>query len=95
MIAVTFVLIYSLFSPFINFYILKKAKATEYHTTKEDLEFTNYDYEKYLCYILQKAKENNKLNNNDPFVIVFDNLDRVEDETVLNTLSLIQLTMSR
>lgn len=88
----TFVLFYSFLPPFINFYILKKAKTTEYHTTKEDLEFTNYDYEKYLCYILQKAKENNRLKENDLFVIVFDNLDRVEDETVLNTLSLIQLT---
>ena len=73
---------------FIDFYILKNAKIDESHTTKEDLEFTNYDYENYLKYILNKAS----LNEEEPFIIVFDNLDRVDDETVLNTLSLIQLT---
>ncbi len=73
---------------FINFYFLKKVDITESHTTKEDLEFTNYDYENYLKYILNKAS----LDEEKPFIIVFDNLDRVDDETVLNTLSLIQLT---
>lgn len=77
---------------FINFYFLKKVDITESHTTKEDLEFTNYDYGKYFFYIMNKAKERGKLNMDRPFVIVFDNLDRVEDEAVLNTLSLIQLT---
>ncbi|WP_457622549.1 P-loop NTPase fold protein [Persephonella sp.] len=71
---------------FIDFYILKNAEIDESHTTKEDLEFTNYDYENYLEYILKKAQINKE------FIIVFDNLDRVDDETVLNTLSLIQLT---
>lgn len=79
-------------SDFINFYFLRKANITESHTTKEDLEFTNYDYEKYLSDIIKIAKEKNKFDTNSPFIIVFDNIDRVEDETVLNTLSLIQLT---
>jgi len=73
---------------FINFYFLKKVEITESHTTKEDLEFTNYDYENYLNYILNKAAINEKK----PLIIVFDNLDRVDDETVINTFSLIQLT---
>lgn len=72
----------------LNFYFLKKVDITESHTTKEDLEFSNYDYENYLKYILNKAS----LNKEEPFIIVFDNLDRVDDATVLNTLSLIQLT---
>ncbi len=78
----------SIINNFINFYFLKKVDIIESHTTKEDLEFTNYDYENYLTYILDKAN----LNEKEPFIIVFDNLDRVDDETVLNTLSLIQLT---
>ncbi|BCD60390.1 MULTISPECIES: P-loop NTPase fold protein [unclassified Nitratiruptor] len=79
---------YYVLTPFINFYFLKKADITESHTTKEDLEFTNYDYENYLKYILEKAQIEEKK----PFIIVFDNLDRVDNDTVLNTLSLIQLT---
>lgn len=90
----TFFLIFFIFllwkqlTNFINFYFLKKVNITESHTTKEDLEFTNYDYENYLKYILGKAN----LEENEPFIIVFDNLDRIDNESVLNTLSLIQLT---
>jgi len=73
---------------FINFYFLKKTNITEFHTTKEDLDFTNYDYENYLNYILDKSKAG----ENGKFIIVFDNLDRVDDDVVLNTLSFIQLT---
>ena len=73
---------------FINFYFLKKTNITESHTTKEDLDFTNYDYENYLNYILDKSKAG----ENGKFIIVFDNLDRVDDDVVLNTLSFIQLT---
>ena len=75
---------------FINFYFLKKTNITESHTTKEDLDFTNYDYENYLNYILDKSKA--KAGENGKFIIVFDNLDRVDDDVVLNTLSFIQLT---
>ena len=86
------ILSYFALKPFVEFYFLKQVDITESHLTKENLEFTNYDYGKYLNYILKKAKEKNKLSKSNPFIIVFDNLDRVDDETVLNTLSMIQLT---
>ena len=89
------VLLRDKFKKFIEYYVLKKYNLTETHATREDLEFTNYDYEIYFERIFQVAK--NKRGNgksvdvSQPFIIVFDNLDRVDDETILNTLSLIQL----
>jgi len=80
---------------FIKFYFFKKIDVTESHTTKEDLEFTTYDYANYFKYIFTKKHEKNNKENNgnneEPFIIIFDNLDRVDDGTVLDTLSLIQL----
>ncbi|WP_051654319.1 P-loop NTPase fold protein [Persephonella sp. KM09-Lau-8] len=71
-------------------YFFKKSNINEVHSVKEDMEFMSHDYKKHFEEIIWKAK--NKLENIEKFIIVFDNLDRVEDETLMNTLSLIQLT---
>ncbi len=92
-VSIVFVLSYFILDSFVSFYFLKTANITELHMTKEDLEFTHYDYEKYLEQILKAAREKKqKFNLEKPLIIVFDNLDRVDDKTILNTLSLIQLT---
>lgn len=77
---------------FVTFYLMKKINLTETYITREDIEFTSYDYENYLKKVLSVAGKK-KLNHMKALIIVFDNLDRVDDETIVNTLSLIQLTI--
>ena len=72
----------------IDYILFKKINYNETLTSSENQDFSNYDYQEYFMIIVKKYLDiKNKL------IIVLDNLDRVNDEIVLNSISLIQTTI--
>ncbi|MHB1646805.1 MAG: hypothetical protein EVG15_08895 [Candidatus Acididesulfobacter diazotrophicus] len=71
---------------------LKKAETEESTSSAENFDFTNYDFQDVFTHILNKYKytEYQKANPDKKLLIVFDNLDRVEDEAIIRCISLIQ-----
>jgi len=72
---------------------MKNVRMTESHLTKENLEFTNYDVNEIFSqlinvYYAEKTAKDEI--NNRKIIIVFDNLDRVDDQTVLKVVAIIQ-----
>lgn len=71
---------------------LKKADTEETTSTSENFDFTNYDFQDVFINILNKYNytKYQKSNLDEKLLIVFDNLDRVEDEAIIRCVSLIQ-----
>jgi len=76
----------------IDYILFKKINYNETLTSSENQDFSNYDYQEYFTTIVKKYLDRDK-GNKDKLIIVLDNLDRVKDETVLNSISLIQTTL--
>ncbi len=54
--------------------------------TSQTMEFTNYEFQRLFKFLISEYFKKESL---DSLIIVFDNLDRVDDETVLKFLSII------
>jgi hypothetical protein len=74
----------------IDYILFKKINYNETLTSSENQDFSNYDYQEYFMTIVKKYLDNK---NKNKLIIVLDNLDRVNDEIVLNSISLIQTTI--
>jgi len=73
-----------------DYILFKKINYNETLTSSENEDFSNYDYQDYFTKIVEKYLTDN---NKKKIIIVLDNLDRVNDDIVLNSISLIQTTI--
>jgi hypothetical protein len=69
--------------------VLKRIDLEENKIKTEEIDFTNFDYQELFKLIVKKYFEN----EDKKLIIVLDNLDRVDDTIVLNSISLIQATI--
>ncbi|MEC9492295.1 P-loop NTPase fold protein, partial [Flexistipes sp.] len=76
---------------FMNYYLGKNIDLTENHLTQEDLEFSSDFYQRCFDFIINPENKNSDGYEN--IIIVFDNLDRVDEDTVLDVLSMLQLSV--
>lgn len=84
---ISFAFLKYLWWPITEWFVLRKFDVNESNLALENYEFTNYDFSRALQeivrrYVAKKPK--------DRILIVFDNLDRVDDQTVLRVISMIQ-----
>jgi len=80
------------FKSLIDYILFKKINYSETLTSSENEDFSNYDYQEYFKFIVKKYLSEKK-NKEKKLIIVLDNLDRVNDDIVLNSISLIQTTL--
>lgn len=71
----------------LDYVLLKKIDYNESLTSSENEDFSNYDFQEYFINLIGKYLE---VDSNKKLIIVLDNLDRVNDDIVLNSISLIQ-----
>jgi len=82
---------YDSIEKFINYYRGKKISFDEKHLAQEDLEFSSDFYQRCFKSIINS--ENKSSDEYENIIIVFDNLDRVDEDTVLDVLSMLQLSL--
>ena len=75
-----------IFTPFIS----GTLNVRDTQLTVESLDFSNMDFQWLLKEIIKKANSNN---SEKEIIVVLDNLDRVDNETVLKFISLIQAAL--
>lgn len=79
------------FKSLVDYLLFKKIDYSENITSSENEDFSNYDYQEFFTLIARKYLELEE-NESKNLIIVLDNLDRVDDNIVLNSISLIQTT---
>ena len=76
-----------LFSDIISPFLSGTLDVTDSQLTAENLEFSNYDFQKLFNFIVDRYSEKSR---DERLIIVLDNLDRVDNATILKFISLIQ-----
>jgi len=73
-----------------KYILVNKINLDENKLQSENIDFTNYDYQNLFIFSVVKFLEQNEWKK---IIIVLDNLDRVSDDVVLNSISLVQSTI--